>query len=107
MATEDAATREFQAEMAALRNDLAALRHDLAAIAHTATRKAAQGPEFISDTVRQKAEEIGEKGADIASSVGRRIEERPLASVAVAFGVGFVLAKLMHRGTKGHSSTGR
>ena len=103
----DAPTQEFQAEMAALRNDLAALRHDLAAIAGTAKREAAEGAELIGDAVRKKAEEIGAKGADIASSLGRQVEERPLASVAVAFGVGFLLANLLHRGANGHSPTGR
>jgi hypothetical protein len=51
--------------------------------------------------------EIGDKGTELASLLGRQIEERPLASVAVAFGVGFLLANLLHRGANGHSPARR
>jgi ElaB/YqjD/DUF883 family membrane-anchored ribosome-binding protein len=97
MTTTDPTTKTFEAEIAALRSDLAALRRDIAAVTRTAVQMTAETPDKIADSVRHKAEEVGERGAEIASSVGRHIEERPLASVAVAFGVGFLLANLFHR----------
>jgi ElaB/YqjD/DUF883 family membrane-anchored ribosome-binding protein len=97
MATKESTATDLDAEMAAIRKDLAALRDDIAAIARTAVQGASNGTAQIGKTVRHKADEIVEKGSEIASSVGRHIEERPLAAVAVAFGAGFLLGKLMER----------
>ena len=97
MATQETTAKEFEGEMAAIRKDLAALRADIAALARTAADAASDGKAQLGEAMRDKAEEIGEMGSEIASSVGRHIEERPLASVAVAFGAGFLLGKLLER----------
>ena len=97
MATKETTAADFEGEMAAIRKEIAALRDDLAATLRTGARSASNGAAQAGETVRQKADEIVEKGSEIASSLGRQIEERPLASAAVAFGAGFLLGKLLQR----------
>ena len=108
MATREATATDFEVEMAALRKDIAALRDDFAATARDAVRAASSGKAQLGETVRHTADDIAEKGSDIASSIGRHIEERPLASVAVAFGAGFLLGKLLERrDTHGVAANGK
>lgn len=97
MTTKETTAADFESEIAALRKDLAALRDDVAKTARTAVLAASNGTAQVGQAVRHKADELVEKGSDIASSVGRHIEEQPLASVAIAFGAGFLLSTLLVR----------
>jgi ElaB/YqjD/DUF883 family membrane-anchored ribosome-binding protein len=88
---------EFEAEMAAIRNDLAALREDIAAIARTAASAATEQKNRATEALRDKAEELTEKGEEMVASFGHEVEARPFAAVAIAFGLGFVLGKILDR----------
>jgi ElaB/YqjD/DUF883 family membrane-anchored ribosome-binding protein len=95
--TKDRTTEDFDAELAALRKDLAALRDDVAGLASAATRVAAERKDRAAEAVREKAAELTAKGEDLAAAVGREVRERPLAAVAIAFGIGYVFAKSRRR----------
>ena len=94
---EATAFSEFEAEMAAVRNDLAALREDLAAIARTAASVATEQKDRATEALRDKAEELTEKGEEFVHHIGQEVEARPFAAVAIAFGLGFVVGKLLDR----------
>lgn len=49
------------------------------------------------DTLKDQISNLRKQGGDQVHAVGKRIEDNPIASTAIAFGVGFVLAKLMSR----------
>jgi ElaB/YqjD/DUF883 family membrane-anchored ribosome-binding protein len=97
-ATKDRTAEEFEAEMAAIRNDLAALRDDVAALAHSAARVAVEGKDSAAEAVREAASDLAGKGEDLVDAVGREVAARPIAAVGIAFGVGYLLAKLRSRG---------
>lgn len=46
---------------------------------------------------RQGAEDAYEKGAEGLEDVGERIRKNPLASLAIAFGAGYIISKLMEQ----------
>jgi ElaB/YqjD/DUF883 family membrane-anchored ribosome-binding protein len=97
LATKDKSTEDFETEMAALRKDLAALRTDVAALASAATRVASDRKDRAAEAVREKAAELTAKGEDLAAAVEREVRARPIAAVAIAFGIGYVFAKSRRR----------
>ena len=97
VATKDKTTDDFETELAALRKDLAALRDDVASLASAATRVAVERKDRAAEAVRDKAAELTAKGEDLAAAVGREVRQRPLAAVAIAFGVGYLFAKSRRR----------
>lgn len=88
-------TPDLAADIDKLKHDLEALRRDVAAIASGIQALGAAK----SDDAFARAEEIGERArASLTAAeelLGREIEERPIASLAVAFGVGFLIGKLL------------
>lgn len=102
------AEADLNREMQSLRADLAKLREDLAGIAGAlkdAGHEKAQGArESLADLLSSVREELRgalgqarDAGKKSVETVGHEIEQRPLTSLLTAFGVGFVLAKLLDR----------
>ena len=102
------AEADLAREMETLRADLAKLRSDLAGVAEAlkdeGQKKAQSARDGLTDLLHSVKEQIGEaldqagaKGKRSVEVVGHQIEERPLASLLTAFGVGFILAKLLDR----------
>lgn len=88
---------DTEKEMNQIKSDIAELRKDFAAL--TSTLKTEAG-----DKARrgyQRAREAGEEAQDYARAGAREveshIEERPFTSVLSAFGIGFIIGKLMDR----------
>jgi ElaB/YqjD/DUF883 family membrane-anchored ribosome-binding protein len=83
---------------AELSRELKALRADLAALAGTVKEMAAQRAEAvvenISETVRMTAAEAQQRGEALAGEVEEMIRNRPLTSLLVALGVGFLVGKI-------------
>jgi ElaB/YqjD/DUF883 family membrane-anchored ribosome-binding protein len=92
--TKDKTAEEFEADMAAIRKDLASLREDVAALANTAGRVALERKDRAAEAVREKATELAQRGEDLAAAVGREVQARPLAAVAIAFGIGYLIARM-------------
>ncbi|MDW7711579.1 MAG: hypothetical protein SCH98_14010 [Deferrisomatales bacterium] len=101
-------TSDLSREMEALRADLGKLRADFAGVAEAlkdAGHKRADGVrEGLADLLHSVREELQsaldhgkDTGKKSVEAVGHQIGQRPLASLLTAFGVGFVLAKLLDR----------
>jgi ElaB/YqjD/DUF883 family membrane-anchored ribosome-binding protein len=49
------------------------------------------------ENLKSKLNDLKDRGSDQVASVCKKVEENPMASAMIAFGVGFLLAKMMHR----------
>jgi ElaB/YqjD/DUF883 family membrane-anchored ribosome-binding protein len=105
-----------QDELDALKADLAALREDVGAIAASLrdfVNQAGQANNPAGDTepdesqqaaeqedqwqeFKRKLEETREHGQQTLQDVSEEVTRHPLASIAVAFGVGYITAKLFN-----------
>jgi len=80
-----------------LKADVAKLRQDLT---HLMTATADLGRDTVAvanDKVRAGMRAARQKGTEGAELLSQSIEERPVASVLIAFGLGVLAAKLMER----------
>ena len=97
MATQEF-SKDFSEDVDKLKADMEELRKDVSAIARTLKDLGAAK----RDDLFARVEEVGEQARKRASAaeerVSREIEERPFASVLTAFGVGFVIGKLLDSG---------
>lgn len=80
-----------------LRSELATLRSDFSEISKTLKRISGERYAEGRDKVNQGIERGRQQARDSLGEFEREIEARPLTSVAAAFGVGFVLGKLLDR----------
>lgn len=106
-----AADKELQAELDMLKADMARLREDLGglvgALKGAGSAKASAMKEEMGDFVEdaeEKAKKIleilKEKGKAGAHYAGDKVGEHPFIAILAAFGVGFVLAKILDRNGK-------
>lgn len=86
----DKNVEDLKAEFDTLRSDVARLTDTVKKMSGNTT---AEGRERI----RQAAEHSREQFRETAGAVETEIGERPFTSVAAAFGVGFILGKLLDR----------
>jgi|SRR5208282_5108244 len=85
-AHEHHAEKDFSSDLEALHDSFANLRDDVAKLVDNAVGAAKDGAGALKD-----------RGADSYEQVGRKIGENPMLSTAIAFGVGFILAKMLSR----------
>jgi len=97
MTTTKAAENAAGEDIEALKQDFAALRKDVAALMSSLGDAASAQKQRAYAAAGEKAEQIKERGAKVVRSVEGEIESRPLTSVGIAFGVGFLLGKLLDR----------
>jgi ElaB/YqjD/DUF883 family membrane-anchored ribosome-binding protein len=82
--------RTVQQDVNQLREDIAQLRHDVTGIANDAFGMAREGMKgAVSDARR--------RGMEMAESLEDQIQEHPLATVGIAFGVGLLVGALIRR----------
>jgi ElaB/YqjD/DUF883 family membrane-anchored ribosome-binding protein len=102
------AEKEFDKELAALRADLGRLKTDLAAIVEvlkeSGREKAeAAGTEIgdllkvLEQGLKEALVSIKERGESSVESLGRRVEQRPLLSLLIAFGAGLLFGQISNR----------
>ena len=113
--------RQREKEMDALKMDIANLREDIATLA-ASVRKIAEGRarEGVSDAEQEastgerptagerwstgwsdfqrRLEEARTRGEKVIGDLAVEIERHPLGSIAAAFGIGFLIPKLLDRG---------
>lgn len=82
--------KELRAEYASLKSDLADMSETISKLAHDG---AAEGRKRLKSAARQSRDQARESWG----AFEHEIEERPITSLAVALGVGFVLGKLLSR----------
>ncbi|MGH7050088.1 MAG: DUF883 family protein [Acetobacteraceae bacterium] len=91
----------LKAEFAKLRDELANIREMLASTGSDmlAGSKAAARRRLsaVQDEVEKLASDVKGQGGEMLERLDRKVQERPLTSLAVAFGVGLLAAQLFRR----------
>ncbi len=85
---------EAAAEFEKIRKDIASLREDLARLVKTLTSDA-RGE--ISEETRRLYAGLFDQSERSARAIAREVEERPLTTLLLAFGVGFIGGSLLRR----------
>ncbi len=100
--------RSVDQELSSLKDDLGQLRQDMVALTRALADSAEGGAREVAERVRTMAVKTqaeagrlsraalaqGEQGFD---AVAAQIEQRPLTSILISFGVGLVIGKLLDR----------
>jgi ElaB/YqjD/DUF883 family membrane-anchored ribosome-binding protein len=91
-------------EMENLKKSFAQLRSDLTSIVGSALGAGKSGAHVVKDHVdsvvdgaKNKLHDLKDKGAESAEAIEQKISDNPLVSVLIAFGVGFLLARIFTR----------
>ena len=84
-------------ELQELRKELDGLKSDMADIAETIGKIARSSAEHGRERIRGAADYSRQQAKEALGTVEKEIEERPLTSLAVALGMGFILGKLIDR----------
>lgn len=79
----------YEQELDSVKADLSSLRDDIRGLVVSLGKEAKERMSSAADT----AKKYGKQGADAAE---HQITEHPFASVAVSFGVGLLLGRLLH-----------
>jgi len=77
-----------------LREEIATLRKEFAEMMELVKDKSGSYAEDISETVEKSAEVVYEKGNLGLEEINERVRKNPVASLAIAFGVGYIISKL-------------
>jgi len=96
-------------ELETLRADFAKLQSDVGelvqALKEAGSERVNSARDGVADELRRRRERLEERlgaardrGRRVADEVGEEVAQRPLTSLLAAFGVGFILAKLMQGG---------
>ncbi|HSY89122.1 MAG TPA: hypothetical protein VLA85_21340 [Verrucomicrobiae bacterium] len=96
---------ETKADFDAVATDLAMLKRDVAALMSQLKSGAVRGAkEAAEDTLDQLGErasrlydKVAAQGARSTEAISRQVEEQPIASLLIAFGVGFIVSRLLSR----------
>lgn len=89
------AASPFTGEMDQLKSDIARLKDDFRKILDDSLSVARAGTGSAKNTLNNKFSDVQERGQEAVKSLEEMIEERPLTSLAIAAGVGFLLGKLL------------
>ena len=85
---------ERAADFDKIREDVASLREDLASLLRHLARDA-KGE--MSEEGRRLYAKLSDSGERSASALAREVEERPLLTLLLAFGIGFIGGSLLRR----------
>ncbi len=86
----DKELEELKKEFASLKGELSEIGNIVSRIAHTATDEGKERIQAAADRTRDSAREKW-------GAFEKEVEERPMTSLAMALGIGFVLGKLLDR----------
>ena len=93
--------KTIDSDIARLRSELADLRADIGALSETMgslTGKAAENAkDRIADTASRAGAAVRENAQMAQDAASKSIAENPLTAIAMAFGIGMVIGKLMDR----------
>jgi len=85
---------DIKRDIAELKGDLARLATDTASSGMAAIK---DGANVTKDAIGDIAERTGERASAAHKSLGDTVSKRPVTSLAVAFGAGAILARLMRK----------
>jgi len=96
------ASDRFSADLQALKGSFATLRADVAKLVDTTKGTGRSGAAVlknrasnVADDVEDRLGDLRDYCADSAEALARKISQRPVLSVAVALGIGFILCGLL------------
>lgn len=107
--------KEVQTELKELKADLSNLRSDMASLMEALKKSGISKAEKLKDSVqdeihhrreelRRLVKEAQASGksvmSDAVEEIGGKVEQHPMSSILAAFGVGFMIAKLMDLGNR-------
>ena len=110
--TDKATYERLQKDVTAVKNDISALTDQITdalnSFAGTATKQARRGYKQVRANAEETMDDMSERGGammdaahDAASSIGESLEEviteRPLATVGLAIGIGFLIGMTWRR----------
>lgn len=84
-------------EVQALKDDLQTLRQDFAKLTESLKKSVREDVSAGADTARASAAQFQDRAREATRGLEAEVAARPLTSVAAAFGVGFLLGKLLDR----------
>jgi ElaB/YqjD/DUF883 family membrane-anchored ribosome-binding protein len=97
----DSTTEDLQAQVEQLKEDIAAIAATLANLGTQTVRDAKRtAKETYKSAYHQSEDVVGDlknKAQDVEAQLTETIRERPIASIATALGVGYLLALLSRR----------
>lgn len=105
------AENDIRKEMEQLRTDFAALRADVSELTKAYKNAGASKAESVKhnveeelrrqrDALREKLDEVRSRGNEVKDKVEAQVGVHPYTSLLTAFGVGFILAKLVNLGDR-------
>lgn len=80
-----------------LKSEYASLKSDIAAMSETISNLANDGMAAGRKRLNSAAKESRESARETVSAFEHEIEQRPITSLVIALGAGFVLGKLLSR----------
>ncbi len=93
--------RLLKEDLARLRADMRALKEHLASLGDREAAEAREAANARIGALRAELDRLGEefglRGGEIGRSLEERVREQPLASLLAAFGLGFLLSRLLER----------
>jgi len=89
--------RNIHESFAQLRKDVMDLLSHAFGLGRTGADAAKEGAAEAVESLKERLSELKERGAEGVSVVEQRIEENPIRAVLMAFGIGFILAKVFSR----------
>ena len=89
------ATATFEKDYEELRKEMDQLRADLAQVTATLKKIAGDGADLAGGRLKSYADQGRAKARQGADAVESQIEQNPFTSVAVSFGVGLLLGRLL------------
>lgn len=103
------ADKALEDELRELRADFAKMQEDIGdlagALRDLGVRKADQARESAEDELRARRDQIREqlrsaraRGRETVDDLGETMGDHPLSSLGIAFGAGFIIAKLLELG---------
>ena len=90
-------TANYEKNLDQLRADFDALRSDVSSLVQTLKSEAIDHAQVGMDKLKHAGGQAADQVRVGAAAVERQIEDRPLTSVLAAFGIGFIIGKLMEK----------
>jgi ElaB/YqjD/DUF883 family membrane-anchored ribosome-binding protein len=102
------AKEEYQNELEALKTDVAQLRTDMGELmdsfrqmgndrVHAARSKATSEVDRLREQLNQAYDRARQEGREVYETAHHRLEEHPLTSVGLAFGLGLIIGKILSK----------
>jgi ElaB/YqjD/DUF883 family membrane-anchored ribosome-binding protein len=87
----------FSSDVETLQKGFGQLREDVTKLLNNAVGTAKHGAGAIKERAADAVGDLKDRGSASLEQVGEKISEKPLLSAAIAFGAGFIAAKLLSR----------